>query len=120
MPKRELTNCEDQSRLAAASRCPECKKIWATYSNRFCSVHSKAGWLVIANKEKVHLTTQSIQAEARKSPLNLIPQDEKTVGLEEIRIELGLSREQLRLVLKMLNIVPTLSTGSARVREVES
>ena len=75
--------------------------------------------MVIANKEKVHLTTQSIQAEARKSPLNLIPQDEKTVGLEKIRIELGMSREQLRLVLKMLNIVPTLSTGSARIRDVD-
>lgn len=118
MPKRELTNSEDQSRLAGAARCSKCKKIWATYSNRFCSVHSKVGWLVLVEKGKVLQTDQDLPIEAKTAP-NFIFQEEKTVVLEEIRIELGLSREQLRLVLKMLNIVPRLDTGSARIRDTD-
>lgn len=119
MPKRELTNSEDQSRLSGAARCSKCKKIWATYSNRFCSVHSKVGWLVLVEKGKVLQTDQVLPIGVKTTAPNFIFQEEKTVALEEIRIELGLSREQLRLVLKMLNIVPRLNTGSARIRELD-
>jgi len=35
---------EDEARLSDAANCPDCKQIWARYSNAFCECHSIAGW----------------------------------------------------------------------------
>lgn len=40
----ELTREEEQRRLRDAAKCEKCKKIWASYSNRFCSQHQERNW----------------------------------------------------------------------------
>lgn len=40
----ELTREEEQRRLRDAAKCEKCKKIWASYSNRFCSRHQERNW----------------------------------------------------------------------------
>ena len=44
MPDKPLSPIEEEARLTEAANCPDCKRIWAYYSNEFCTRHSVAGW----------------------------------------------------------------------------
>ena len=44
MSDKSLDPNEDGARLNEAASCPDCKNIWARYSNAFCARHSIAGW----------------------------------------------------------------------------
>lgn len=44
MVERKLTPAQEQARLQAASSCPECKAIWASFSDDFCDSHTESGW----------------------------------------------------------------------------
>lgn len=112
MSEDELTHAQNQERLKEAARCARCKEIWSNYSNRFCSIHTVSAW---AAKAKVPETLPSTES-GITSIVDRILGTEKTVLLEETRLELGLSREQLSLALRLLGIVPILDTGAARIR----
>lgn len=44
MSDKSIDPSEDGARLSDAANCPDCKRIWARYSNAFCERHSIAGW----------------------------------------------------------------------------
>ena len=44
MTARKLTPAQEQARLRAAGSCPDCKAIWASFSNEFCDSHSESAW----------------------------------------------------------------------------
>ena len=112
MSEDDITHTENQERLKAAARCAKCKEIWATFSNRFCSTHSVAAWLATVRQPVVLTTSVPISGEIE----NQILHTDKTVLLEESRLDLGMSREQISLALRLLGIVPILDTGVARIR----
>jgi hypothetical protein len=44
MTARKLTPAQEQARLQAASRCPDCKAIWDSFPDEFCDSHSESAW----------------------------------------------------------------------------
>lgn len=52
MADNSLTKEQDQARLRDAATCLACKRIWARYSNDFCSAHSVSGWKAALAKPK--------------------------------------------------------------------
>lgn len=115
----ELTFSDNQNRLKAAAKCSTCKQIWLTFSDEFCSSHSEAGWLASLQTSEVTQDLSSGTTTAPKAVFDPILLEHNTVLLDEIRLDLGLSHEQLRLALRLLEIVPQLETGSARIRIVD-
>jgi len=112
MSEDDLTHAENQERLKAAARCTKCKEIWATYSNRFCSTHSVATWLATVRQPVALSIPEPVSGKIETQILHT----DKTVLLEKTRLDLGMSREQISLALRLLGIVPILDTGAARIR----
>ena len=110
---------DNQNRLRDAANCPTCRQIWSTFSDQFCSSHSEAGWLARIQTSQTGHNEPGRTTPVHRATFDPILQEHNTVSLEETRLDLGLSHEQLRVALKLLEIVAQFETGSARIRIVD-
>lgn len=75
----ELTREEEQRRLRDASKCEKCKKIWASYSNRFCSRHQERNWKLREQRDlsETHpLSTPRNSNDLQSKPSSSEPRDQ--------------------------------------------
>ncbi len=64
-----LSTMEEQARLVDASKCGDCKRIWARFSNDFCPKHSTEEWRTTARQLSHDLPINKSSSQGRSTSM---------------------------------------------------